>query len=169
MTASEPLQPFAFTVCAVHSASPATGGAFAALVSDEAVPPNLICSCGEEEVHNMMRPGKTTVGILLLCVHFAVYAEETELSPLVQRFVSFDAPVIAFVGATVIDGTGAPARHDQVVLIRDGEVAATGSSAAVQIPEAAQVLEASGKTIIPGLVMLHEHMFYPAGALPTWV
>jgi imidazolonepropionase-like amidohydrolase len=63
----------------------------------------------------------------------------------------------------VIDGTGAAARDDQTVIIRDGRIAALGSSRSVAVPAGAQVLDLSGKTLIPGLVMVHEHLFYPTG------
>ena len=61
----------------------------------------------------------------------------------------------------VIDGTGGPARADQTLLIENGKIAAVGADAAV--PAGAKVLDLAGDTVLPGLVMLHEHMFYPAG------
>jgi enamidase len=63
----------------------------------------------------------------------------------------------------VIDGTGAPAREDQTVVIRDGNIAAVGSAATVTPPEGATVIDASGKSVLPGLVMVHEHLYYPTG------
>lgn len=111
----------------------------------------------------MRQSTNSLAGVTVLFIHLIACAQEAELSPQVQEFVSLDAPVIALVGATIIDGTGAPAQGDQVIVIRDGEIAAIGSSIGIQVPEAAQIVNASGKTIIPGLVMLHEHMFYPSG------
>jgi imidazolonepropionase-like amidohydrolase len=90
-------------------------------------------------------------------------AQPPTLSPATRAFVSVDAPVVAFTHARVIDGTGAAAAADQTVVIRDGKIAAAGPSASVAVPAGAHTIDLTGKTLIPGLVMLHEHMFYPAG------
>jgi len=76
-----------------------------------------------------------------------------------RGFVAVQAPVVALTHVRVIDGTGAPARADQTILVRDGKIAAIGGA----IPAGAKVLDLTGDTVLPGLVMLHEHMFYPAG------
>jgi imidazolonepropionase-like amidohydrolase len=101
------------------------------------------------------------VGVAFLVV--AVAAQGPALSPAVRAFVSTDAPVIALTHARIIDGTGAPAKVNQTIVIRGGMFAAVGDDAAVAAPADAQSLDLTGKTVLPGLVMLHEHMFYPAG------
>jgi len=63
----------------------------------------------------------------------------------------------------VIDGTGAPAREGQTVVLTDGRISAIGAD--VAIPAGARVLELPGHTVTPGLVMLHEHLFYPVGRM----
>jgi enamidase len=78
-----------------------------------------------------------------------------------QNFVKVAAPVIALTHARVIDGTGAPARADQTIVIRDGAITALGSSASV--PAGATVVDLTGRSVIPGLVMLHEHLYYTTG------
>jgi len=78
-----------------------------------------------------------------------------------RPFVAIDTPIVAIAHVRVIDGTGAPARADQTVVIQDGRIAAVGLRAA--IPPGARVIDGTGKTIIPGLVMVHEHLFYPTG------
>lgn len=85
------------------------------------------------------------------------------LSPEVREFVRVDRPVVALTHVRVIDGTGAPARADQTVVLRDGHIASVGDSASARIPEGAEVLDLSGRSILPGYVMVHEHLFYPAG------
>ncbi|MGH8032546.1 MAG: amidohydrolase family protein [Luteimonas sp.] len=77
--------------------------------------------------------------------------------------VAYAQPTIAFTHATLVDGTGAPARRDQTLVIVRGKIAAIGASARIRIPKDAVVIEARGKTLLPGLVMMHEHMFYPTG------
>src|SRR5439155_15516902 len=63
----------------------------------------------------------------------------------------------------VIDGTGAPARSNQTLVIRDGAIAALGDDASVVAPDGATAIDLTGKSVIPGLVMLHEHLYYPVG------
>jgi enamidase len=92
-----------------------------------------------------------------------LHAQRPTLSAAVRSFVAVDTPVVALTHARVIDGTGAPARDDQTLIIRDGRIAALGASRSVAIPGGAQVIDLTGKTVIPGLVMVHEHLFYPTG------
>jgi enamidase len=80
-----------------------------------------------------------------------------------RNFVKVDAPVIALTHVRVIDGTGAPARDDQTIVIRGGNIAALGSSTTTAPPQDATVVDLAGKSVIPGLVMMHEHLYYPTG------
>lgn len=78
-------------------------------------------------------------------------------------FVVAREPVIALTNARVIDGTGAAPRAGQTIVIRDGRIAAVGPTASTPVPAEAAVRDLMGKTVIPGLVMLHEHLFYYGG------
>src|SRR5205085_5536814 len=69
----------------------------------------------------------------------------------------------ALVPARVIDGTGGPSRNEQTLIIRDGAIAALGDSRSITVPSDARVIDLTGKSVIPGLVMVHEHLFYPTG------
>ncbi len=91
----------------------------------------------------------------------AAPAGPAALSPGVMDFVSVDAPVVALTHARVIDGTGAAALEDQTLLLRGGRIAALGDSSAVDVPRDAKVIDLSGKTVIPGIVGMHDHLFYP--------
>jgi imidazolonepropionase-like amidohydrolase len=88
-----------------------------------------------------------------------------------QPFIVASDSVIALTNARVIDGTGAPSRDGQTILIRNQRIAALGPGGTIAVPAGATVRDVSGKTVIPGLVMLHEHLFYVAGggAYPTHV
>jgi imidazolonepropionase-like amidohydrolase len=90
----------------------------------------------------------------------AVSAQERTLPPAVRQYVSVDAPVVAITHAKLIDGSGGPATNDQTIVIRGEKIAAVGSSASVAVPAGARVIDATGKTIIPGLIGLHDHMYY---------
>ena len=85
------------------------------------------------------------------------------------QFIVANEPVIALTNARVIDGTGAPARTGQTLILRDGKIATYGPSASTPVPTGAAIRDLTGETVIPGLVMLHEHLFYVAGgaAYPT--
>jgi imidazolonepropionase-like amidohydrolase len=84
-------------------------------------------------------------------------------SPQVRDFVKVDAPLVALTHVRVIDGTGAGARQDQTVMIFKGKVSAVGDAASVSVPSEAKVLDLHGYSVIPGLVGMHDHMFYPMG------
>ena len=80
-----------------------------------------------------------------------------------SSFVSINDPVVALVHVRVIDGTGAPARADQTVVIDHGLISALGDTAKTAVPQGARELNLNGSTVYPGLVGMHEHLFYPAG------
>jgi hypothetical protein len=85
------------------------------------------------------------------------------LSPGVKPFVTVEAPVFALTHVRVIDGTGAPAREDQTLVVSAGKIQAVGDAALTAVPPGAKVLELRDYTVIPGLVGMHDHIFYPAG------
>jgi imidazolonepropionase-like amidohydrolase len=107
---------------------------------------------------------------LLLLPSLSCCQANPKLSPAVRAFVKEDTPFVALAHVRVVDGTGAAARGDQTLVIADGKIVALGDSATTKIPETAKVLDLSGRTIIPGLVGMHDHMFYPApgGGLPLY-
>jgi imidazolonepropionase-like amidohydrolase len=94
--------------------------------------------------------------LLLMAVPFG-YGQA--LSPDVRPYVKVDAPVVALTHVRVIDGTGAPARENQAIILRQGKIESVGTAA---IPKDAQVLDLPGYTVIPGLVGMHNHLFYMA-------
>lgn len=63
----------------------------------------------------------------------------------------------ALVGGTVIDGTGAPAIEDGVVLVRDGRIACVGTRSACPVPADATVHDVTGRFVTPGLIDTHVH------------
>jgi hypothetical protein len=69
------------------------------------------------------------------------------------------SPVLVFVHATVIDATGAAAQPDMTVVIKGGRISELGNS--VSVPKNAQVVDATGKFLIPGLWDMHAHPHRP--------
>ncbi len=66
-------------------------------------------------------------------------------------------PVIAIVGGRLIDGSGKPAVENSVVVLRNGTIAAAGPAASTPVPAGAQVVDAHGKSVLPGLWEMHAH------------
>ena len=110
-----------------------------------------------------MKPVARLVAVGLLVIASVASAQRPTLSPAVRAYVAVDTTVLALTHVRVIDGTGAPARDDQTLIIRDGNIAALGASSAVKVPEGAQVMDLTGKSVMPGMVMMHEHLYYPTG------
>jgi imidazolonepropionase-like amidohydrolase len=76
------------------------------------------------------------------------------------EFISVNAPVVALTHLRVIDGTGSPAKEDQTIIIESGRITAVGPASDVSVPASATSLDLSGHTAIPGLVGMHDHLFY---------
>jgi imidazolonepropionase-like amidohydrolase len=85
------------------------------------------------------------------------------LSPEVREFVTVDAPVVALIHVRVIDGTGAAAKEDQTVILDRGKIESVADAAGANVPKDARVIDLHGYSVIPGLVGMHDHMFYPVG------
>jgi imidazolonepropionase-like amidohydrolase len=80
-----------------------------------------------------------------------------------EAFIAYQQNEIAIENVSVIDGTGQPIRSNQTVIIIDGKIGFVGNAQSADIPATATIIDGRGKTLIPGLVMMHEHMFYPTG------
>lgn len=93
----------------------------------------------------------------------APISAQRQISAGVRPYVEIDDQTVALVGVRVIDGTGAPGQDGRTVLISGNRITAVGPSASVAIPAGARVLQLEGHTVIPGYVMVHEHMFSPVG------
>lgn len=110
-----------------------------------------------------LRPGFLTLVLTLAALTPPVAAQRARIGDAIRTFVSIDAPVVALTNARVIDGTGAPAREGQTIVLREGRIAAMGPAATTPPPDGAKVVDLTGKSVLPGLVMLHEHLYYPTG------
>ena len=107
--------------------------------------------------------------VLLVLVTLLRAQTENRFQPGIRPFVSVDDSEIALLHVRVIDGTGAPAVEDQTIVVQGGKIAAVGASATVSVPDGAKKLDLAGHTVIPGLVGMHEHLFYPSGeGIPTY-
>ncbi len=98
---------------------------------------------------------------LLAATPLAVAAQSyANLSNGVREFISVPEPVVALTNVTVVDGTGAPARPGQTVVIDNGRITALGPTASVDVPAGARILDLPGHSVLPGIVGMHNHTFY---------
>ncbi|MEO8461110.1 MAG: amidohydrolase family protein [Dokdonella sp.] len=103
---------------------------------------------------------KFAVVLIGACAITASHAQVRSLSEQTRQFVKYAQPLIAITHIRVIDGNGTAAKDDQTVVLRDGRIDAVGKD--VDVPQDATLIDGSGHTLIPGLVGMHDHMFYPA-------
>ena len=100
----------------------------------------------------------------LVVISFLVFipsqSNTQQVSPIVQQFITVTADTFALVHAKLIDGTGGPAKPDQTIIVIKGRITRVGNSSNTNISQTAKIIDCNGKTIIPGMVMMHEHMFY---------
>ena len=77
----------------------------------------------------------------------------------VQPYVRVPLGRIALAHVRLIDGTGAPSRDGMTIVIDNGRIASVQPDGA-PVPTGVQVLDLTGRTVMPGLVGLHDHMYY---------
>jgi hypothetical protein len=96
------------------------------------------------------------LGLLVTTVTVA----QAQKSSDVAEFASVDAPVVVLNHVRVIDGTGMAPNEDQSVVIANGKIRSIGPSASAQYPQGAEIIDRTGYTVIPGLVGMHNHLYY---------
>jgi imidazolonepropionase-like amidohydrolase len=103
------------------------------------------------------------LGILLLIFAASSFGQvPSDLQP----FVRVNAPMIALTNVRVIDGTGAAPLENQTILIEGGKISLIGPTAATTFPAGTRTLDLQGYTVLPGLVGMHNHLFFPQGGNP---
>ena len=83
-----------------------------------------------------------------------------------QQVVRVEAPLVALTHVRLIDGTGAAPVEDQTIVLSEGKIQSLGPSTTAKIPTGARTIDLSGYSILPGLVGMHDHMFFPMGGSP---
>lgn len=97
---------------------------------------------------------KIIVLLLILLLHGLMFAQTTTLP---------QARPLMFTHVTVIDVTGAPSKTNMTVIVTGNHITDVGRTGKVRIPKNAQVIDASGKFLIPGLWDMHIHSFTDNG------
>ena len=103
---------------------------------------------------------RRSVALAVAFLPLTLPAQERTLPTQVRQYVSVDAPVVALTHARVIDGSGNRAMEDQTIIIRGEKIASIGASRSTPVPGGAREIDLTGKTVIPGIVGLHDHMYY---------
>lgn len=106
-----------------------------------------------------MRP--LLAALFVACCATLCFAQPQQ--PSIKDFIRVPAGVIALEHVRVIDGTGTAPKTDQTILISADKIAAIGAGGSVQVPTGATRLDFTGYSALPGLVGMHDHLFYPAG------
>jgi imidazolonepropionase-like amidohydrolase len=84
------------------------------------------------------------------------------LAAQVREYVAVDTSLLALTHVLLVDGTGGAPKSDQTIVIRAGRIATVGPAASVAIPAGARVMDMNGSTVIPGIIGMHDHLFYTA-------
>ena len=102
----------------------------------------------------------------LLLLQFCFVITSFAQAPDRQQFIRVEAPLVVLTHVRVIDGTGAAPREDQTIVISGGKIQSVEASATTKPAANAQVLDLNGYTVLPGLVGMHNHLFFPMGGSP---
>ncbi|HTI88967.1 MAG TPA: amidohydrolase family protein [Puia sp.] len=87
---------------------------------------------------------------------------QTSFSPAVKNFIDYDTTAIAFTHCKLADVQHLQVLEDQTVIVRNGVITAIADSKKLSAPPGSTVIDLTGKSLLPGLVLLHEHMYYAA-------
>ncbi|MGH7498290.1 MAG: amidohydrolase family protein [Gemmatimonadales bacterium] len=109
-----------------------------------------------------MRVVAASFAILSLIASRASAQRPDSLGAEVRKFVSVDTTIVALTHVTLLDGTGGEPRRDQTVVMSGGRISDVGPAASVTVPAGAATMDLTGSTVIPGIVGMHDHLFYTA-------
>jgi imidazolonepropionase-like amidohydrolase len=108
---------------------------------------------------------KMTNTLILICtLSISTFAQAPQSDR--QQVIRVEAPLIALTHVRIIDGTGAVPTEDQTIVISGGKITSISPTASARVEPSAQILDLRGYTVMPGLVGMHDHMFFPMGGSP---
>src|SRR5262245_49627938 len=84
------------------------------------------------------------------------------LGPQVRKYLRVSTPRVVLEHVEVIDGTGAPPRPDQNIYIADGKITAISAGRDESTADGVTLLDLRGYSVMPGIVGMHNHLFYLA-------
>lgn len=98
---------------------------------------------------------KSLILIAFMVIVLVVFAAGEENTP------DKEPQYLAVINARLIDGTGAPPLENMTIIIAGERFKEIGLHGEVSIPEGCEIIDAAGKTVIPGLIDTHIHFTYP--------
>jgi imidazolonepropionase-like amidohydrolase len=102
---------------------------------------------------------------MTICLLSNLCFSQVNFSAESKKYIEYNDPVTVFKNALLIDGKGSPAKPHQTVIIRGGKIEWVGDDAKTVAPPDGKVIDLGGKALMPGLVMMHEHMYISAFSL----
>jgi len=109
-----------------------------------------------------------TLLFLIVTYFFAAPAfSQIKFSDETKKYIEYNDSIAVFKNGLLIDGKGNAAKPHQTVIIINGKINWVGDDAKAIIPKGANTIDLNGKTLMPGLVMLHEHMYISGHDIPT--
>lgn len=104
---------------------------------------------------------KFIILFIVLCIGLLIQqAMAQSFTQAVQGYIVDSAKTTVFKNVKLIDGTGKSSRTNQTVVITNGIISQIGNTDEVKSPDDAKIIDCTGKTLIPGLIMMHEHLYY---------
>lgn len=110
----------------------------------------------------MKRSGHLRGLLAATLLGFAAPAIAQSAGEPLEQFLSQPGSSFVLTNARLIDGTGAPARENVTILLQAGRI--TSINGSQDYPRDAKTINLKGHTVLPGLVMMHEHLNYFSGA-----
>src|SRR5262245_52344452 len=107
--------------------------------------------------------------ILCLGIHALKPGTAQEFSALTTQFITVNADTFALTNVNIVDGTGGHVKTDQTITVIKGKITSIGNTAVVKVPANAKLMDCTGKTHIPGMIMMHEHLFYGESVPPQYI
>src|SRR6188474_1254957 len=102
---------------------------------------------------------KTLLSIAItICLSSNIFSQ-VNFSAESKKYIDYNDPVTVFKNVLLIDGKGNAARPHQTVIVRNGKIEWMGDDAKASVPADGKVIDLNGKALMPGLVLMHEHLY----------
>ncbi len=110
---------------------------------------------------------KIVTSVVIICLLAAPAFSQTIFSDETKKYIEYNSPVTVLKNGLLIDGKGNAAKPHQTVIISNGKIDWVGDDEKAISSKDAAIIDLNGKAIMPGLVMLHEHMYISAPDIST--
>jgi imidazolonepropionase-like amidohydrolase len=104
--------------------------------------------------------------VIIFAVFFSAPAfAQIKFSDETKKYIDYNDSITVFKNALLIDGKGNASKPHQTIIISKGKIDWVGDDAKAIIPKESNIVDLNGKALMPGLVMLHEHMYISAHSI----